>query len=125
MNKVPAEFTDTFVIYPSELEQGVWVAHSLNTDQIGTGECVLEAYVALLRALRALLEEAGKNPKLCLLNPAPKEVRDRCKHARRLPLEIVEIASMMLDGKPLEGRPTYKPRYRNLSASVNLAELAV
>jgi len=125
VNKVPAGFTDTFVIYPSEMEEGFWVAHSLNTDQIGTGKCVLQAYVALLRAMRVLLGEAAKNPQLRLLNPAPKEVRDRCKRARKLPMEIVEIASMILDGKSFKEAPTYKPRYRNLSASVDLAELAV
>ena len=127
VNQVPAEFTDTFVIYPSEQEEGFWVAHSLNTDQIGTGQCVLDAYVALLRAMRILLEEAAKNPNLRLLTPAPKEVRDRCKHARRLPMEIIEIASMVLDGKqPAETPPPpYGGRFRNLAASVDLAELAV
>jgi len=127
VNRVPAEFTDTFVIYPSEQEEGFWVAHSLNTDQIGTGECVLDAFVAVLRAMRALLEEAGRNPKLRLLSPAPKEVRERCKHARRLPMEFIEIASMILEGKPAAQAPDppYGGKCRNLAASVDLAELAV
>jgi len=127
VNEVPAELTDTFVIYPSEQEEGFWVAHSLNTDQIGTGECVLDAFVALLRALRILLAEAEKNPNLRLLNPAPKDVRDRRKHARQLPLEIIEIASMTLDGKPPAEAPPppYGGRCRFLAASVDLAELAV
>jgi hypothetical protein len=119
-------FVDTWVFYRSDTT-GRWVAHSLNTDHLGMGPSVFEAYVALAKVLTTLLAEHRANPKIRIISPAPKDISDLAKHARRLPKEIVEVAEMKLRGERLRRtpRPPYKGRARRLSATVSLAELAV
>ena len=96
---LPRQFVDVAVIYPSPNEKGKWVAHSIETDQIGVGECVLDAYVELRRAVTALLNAAVRDPSIRVLNRAPESVCNRLMTARKLPDEIVEIAELRLNGR--------------------------
>jgi len=79
------------VIYYSRKDK-CWVAHSLDLDQIGTGDCVLDALVGLLRAVDHVYHYAQKDPSLCVYRDAPDSVWDMFKTAQQLPGEIFEIA---------------------------------
>ncbi len=123
MARLPKHFVDVWLLYLSDDEKGMWVAHSLNTDQVGMGKCALDAYIALYRAMQSLLEAASKDARINLFSRAPDEVRQRAKYARPLPKEIVEIAQMRLRGqRPRQrvGEP-YGGRCKNLSTQVELA----
>jgi len=48
-------FKDEFIVYYSKEDQS-WIAHSLYTDQLGYGDCVVNAIVDLLIATKNLLE---------------------------------------------------------------------
>jgi hypothetical protein len=72
---------DVWIIYASDDDPGMWVAHSINTDQLALGRSKLEAYVALKHVMKALLDAAEEDPSLRVLSPAPKEVREMLKTA--------------------------------------------
>lgn len=99
MSKVGFHRVDTWLIYEVDEDPGMWVAHSLNTDQIAMGQSVLDAYVELRKVMTILAEEYQKNPKLDIWTPAGPEVIARLEHARMLPKEIMEIAEIKLAGK--------------------------
>ena len=122
MVPVHGHFIDTWVFYESEHEPGMWVAHSLNTDQIGMGTCVLDAYVALHRAMHVLLQAAASDPRIDAFRPAPSEIRRIRHHARPLPREVIEIAEMRMQGKRPRRKPKapYGGRVRKLTAPVEL-----
>ena len=122
MARLPDRFIDTWVLYLSEDEEGMWVAHSLNTDQVGMGKCALDAYVALYKAMESLLEAASKDARIDLFSRAPEEVCRRARHARPLPKEIVDIAQMRLRGQRPRRRvgAPYGGRCRTLSAQAEL-----
>lgn len=90
---------DVWVIYPSQQDEGKYVAHSLRTDQLGVGECIVDALVELVLALRTLLKERRRDTRVDIYRDAPAEVWDMLNHAKRLPKEIEEIAQMRLEGK--------------------------
>ena len=117
------EFVDTWVFY-HDGDSDRWVAHSLNTDQVGMGPSVFKAYVVLAKVIRSLLSEYRQNPKIRLLRLAPKEILDLVKNARPLPKEIAEVAEMKLRGdRPRHTpRPPYNGRARWLKTAVTLAE---
>ena len=54
------EFTDQCLIYYSRKDE-LWIAHSLHTDQVGTGNNALDAYAHLLSGIRSLIELASQN----------------------------------------------------------------
>ena len=114
------QFLDIAVMYPSPNEKGKWVAHSIETDQIGVGECVLEAYVELCRAVRALLNAADRDPSIQVLSPAPENIRRMLMTAKKLPDEIAEIAALQLSGRfpATLDKPWNPPQLRALSAPV-------
>jgi hypothetical protein len=115
------QFLDVAVIYPSPNEKGKWVAHSIETDQIGVGECVLDAYVELLRAVRALLSAAERDSSIQVLRRAPDEVCAMLMTARKLPDEIVEIAALQVDGQFAATLDTpWTPAVKALSAPVTV-----
>jgi hypothetical protein len=89
---------ETCVIYESA-EDGCWVAHGLRTDQIGTGDCVVDALVDFIRALDQIIKVAGREKNVELYRPAPPEIRAKAKTAKKLPREICEIAHKTLCGK--------------------------
>jgi hypothetical protein len=116
---LPKRFLDLAVIYPSEEEKGKWVAHSILTDQIGVGDCVLEAFVELRRAIKALLEAAQQDADIQVFRLAPDNVRQRLLNAAKLPDEIIEIADMQLAGRfDVKLAKPWKPRARTLSAAI-------
>jgi len=120
MTQSTAAFCDIWLFYPSEEDPGMWVGHSILTDQIAMGECVVEAYVALKRVVRALLEEAKENPRTKVFSPAAKEVVDRLRKSRPLPKEITERSEELLARRGKKG-PTLRG---NLLTVVDLAEMA-
>ena len=89
---------ETCVIYESS-EDGCWVAHGLRTDQIGTGDSVVEALVDFMRALDQIIKVARREKNVELYRPAPPEILAKAKTAKRLPSEIYEIAHKTLYGK--------------------------
>ncbi len=91
---------DVWLIYPSANEPGKFVAHSLCTDQVAVGGCVLDAYVELCRSVAVLIREAKQDSRIKLFQPAPEEVWRMVEQAKPLPKEIVEIARRMLHGQP-------------------------
>ena len=103
---------DTCVIYHSE-EDGCFVAHSLRTDQIGTGDCVVAALADLMRAIEELLELAEKERDVAIYRDAPPEIRRMAKRAKPLPVELYEIAHKMVHGEwPKELAVNASPRKR-------------
>ena len=90
-------FRETCVIYESS-EDGCWLAHGLRTDQIGTGNCVVDALADFMKAIDQVLKIASQGKNISVLRPAPPEVRAMAKTARRLPREIYEIAHKKVYG---------------------------
>ena len=99
------DLVDTWVIYRSEEDPGMWVAHSLNMDQIALGKTVLEACAALKPVIRSLLEAAEADPTIQVLNPAPKEVRDRLRRAKPLSGDLVNRAEELLRSNRRRAEP--------------------
>lgn len=102
-------YSDEVVIYWSE-EDGCWIAHTIRTDQIGTGERIVDALADALKAVSSIIEEAGKDPTLALYRDAPNEIKDIAKTAKQLPLEIYEVAHKMVHGKWPEDWNPPEPR---------------
>jgi hypothetical protein len=74
-------FRETCVIYESS-EDGCWVVHGLRTDQIGTGNCVVDALADFMKAIDQVLKIASQGKNISVLRPAPPEVRAMAKTAR-------------------------------------------
>jgi len=91
------KFKDRCVIYESAADK-CWIAHSLGTDQIGTGDCVLDALVDLMRAIHTLLEIAAEEDGITIFREAPAAIRQKTEDAQPLPGEIYEIAHKMVTG---------------------------
>ena len=123
MERVPKHFVDLCLIYQDEDVPGQWIGHSLNTDHVAVGDCVLDAYMALERVLHALWQEANADPRVRLFSRAPQAVRDRLKHARPLPKELLEIAELKRSGRrvPKQKQDPYGGRVRNLQAGLEVA----
>lgn len=93
-----AVFRDQIVLYESS-EDKCWVAHSLRMDQIGTGDCVLDALVDAMRAVQEILELAAKDSTIRVYRDAPLKVQRLAQNAQPLPGEIFEIAHKIVHGK--------------------------
>ena len=91
-------FMDTFAIYYSK-EDRYWVAHSLRTDQFGTGDCVVNALVDGLKAVDQVIELAKRKPDTQVFRSAPADVWEIARTAKRLPDELYQIAHKRLYGK--------------------------
>ena len=87
----PISFRDECLIYYSEQDKS-WVAHSLKTDQLGYGDCVVNAIVDLLVGTQNLLELQRKDPDVEVLCPAPAEIVKLGKKASPLPEVLWEVA---------------------------------
>jgi hypothetical protein len=83
--------TDRRVVYYSRQDR-CWIAHSTLTDQIGTGETIIEAMVDLLRALEQLLELARQDPSIQIYRRAPASVLGLLTEAIPIPAQIVSLA---------------------------------
>ena len=80
-------FADILVIYPShdDVEPDLWVAHSVRTDQVGVGHDPVEAVRELAIAVRTLFEEAHKDARVLIEQPAPVEVLKKMAGGEPLP----------------------------------------
>ena len=107
-------FMDTVVIYWSRSDQK-WIAHSLRTDQIGIGECVIEALAEEMKAVRFSMELAEKDETIKLFRSAPQWVKDKVDNAQRLAEEAYERAYKLVYGrwpKSIEPLPDIKKNRR-------------
>ncbi|MDD4888780.1 MAG: hypothetical protein PHU85_02525 [Phycisphaerae bacterium] len=89
MNPKPENQVDVWLIYKSEDDPGQWVAHSLKTDQLAVGDCVISAYTELKQVMRAFWQAAANDPSI-VIERAPREFFDRLKDAT--PLEDAFLA---------------------------------
>jgi len=117
MAKLPKHFCDPCVIYPAA-EDGMWVAHSLNTDQLAQGDCVLHAYVELKRVMRAFIAEVNETPDIEVFTPAPREVWKMFAEAKPLPQSMVDRAEEIIERRHRRGS-FRKPQ----KASIDIGEL--
>jgi len=107
---------DICVIYYSR-DDDCWIAHGLNTDQIGTGDCVLHALADLMTALKQLGELAAEDETIEVRRDAPVSIRKKVASAQRLPRELYEIAHKMVHGDwpnievKIEGRGRRRPKF--------------
>lgn len=67
-------FVDHFLVYPSEHEDGKFVAHSLRTGQVGVATCVEEAIYSLFKAILNLLDEINSDENVAWQKAAPPEI---------------------------------------------------
>lgn len=84
-------FEDMAVLYHSA-DDNCWIAHSLRTDQIGTGGDMGEALEELIRGIDQLLAIADSDATVAYLREAPTAIQDLAKHSKKLPAEIYEVA---------------------------------
>jgi hypothetical protein len=96
MSGLLKNLVDTWLIYPSSEDPGLWVAHSLNTDQMAVGKSKLEAYVALKAVVRALLEAASEDEDIQVFCPASEQVRAMLPHAKPLDQGLLDRAEEIL-----------------------------
>jgi hypothetical protein len=69
---------DTVVIYHSP-EDGCWIAHSLRSDQIGTGRHPIEALADLIKAIKQVFDLAKRDKTIAYLREAPAEIQALAK----------------------------------------------
>ena len=86
---------DVWLIYQSDQDSGMWVAHSLKTDQIAMGDSVLHAYVVMKRVMRAFWEARAADPDI-QIEPAPKAILDKLKDAKPLENSLLDRADELL-----------------------------
>lgn len=92
------DFVDMCVIYPADEPTGGYaegqefcpkfVAHSLETDQMGLGETRYEAYVNLLKALILLVDQWRRDPRVTINRHAPKHIRQKYVQAHRISADM-------------------------------------
>ncbi len=82
-------FLDLVVIYK---EYGKWVAHSVETDQIGVDDDIVKAVAGLIKAVESVLQLADEDPTIMSLRKAPQEIIDKAHKATRLPNSIYDLA---------------------------------
>ena len=88
---------DQVVIYFSRADDR-WIAHSLRTDQIGVGDCIVDALAEMIRVVDHLLAEAQADPTIAVLREAPAAVKKGAAKAKVLPGELFEIAHKKATG---------------------------
>ncbi|MBM4023850.1 MAG: hypothetical protein FJ280_00360 [Planctomycetes bacterium] len=91
MRSTEAGFVDTCLIYFDSADK-TWIAHSLETDQVGVGDCVVDALVDLMTGTRNLLELARRDKTIAVFRKAPREIVSRAKKAKPLPDVVFQIA---------------------------------
>lgn len=90
-NTITSSFKDEFLVYYSVQDKS-WIAHSLHTDQLGYGDCVVNAIVDLLIGTKNLLKLKRKDPEIEVFCEAPEEILNRRKKAKLLPPVLWEVA---------------------------------
>jgi len=121
MRKKGRPFEDSMVIYFSQ-DDSCWIAHTLNTDQIGTGADIVEAVADALKALRQVFALAKEDPTIAPLRKAPPEIFEMKRHATRLPGELFEIAHLRAHGKWPEDLKLVGPESANTSFAAKIPE---
>lgn len=123
MAKRSNKFVDTCVIYFSKTDN-CWIAHSLRTDQIGTGDCIISALADSLRAVAQVAMAAKEDATLTLFREAPKAIQAKAKKAEELPREMYEIAHKMAHGSwPEEIEPAFHSKHHPFVTDIS--EMAV
>lgn len=108
--KTAKRLDDECLVYWSRQDK-CWVAHSLRTDQIGTGDCIVRAIADLLRAIKGLLELAEEDERIQVHRPAASEFQEMARTAKLLPREIYEIAhKMVVGGWPEDLKAEFTPK---------------
>jgi hypothetical protein len=74
--------SDVCLVYWSQADKR-YVAHSMRTDQIGTGDCIVHAMADLLHAVKDLLELAEQDASIQVLKPAPADRAQVLQQSRR------------------------------------------
>jgi len=85
------KIADDCVVYYSSYDK-CWIAHGIETDQIGTGDDVCTALVKLMVAIESLVTLTRTIKDLRLYRKAPKKIIKRAERADKLPQEIYERA---------------------------------
>lgn len=119
--KKNSHFSDTAVIYHSR-QDGCWIAHSLKTDQIGTGEQVVEALADLIRAVRSVLALARADQSIAYLRDAPPKIKAMAAKNKKLPHEIFEVAYRRATGRWPQNWTLPKPIDAAHSFTTRIAE---
>ena len=91
-------FEDTLVIYHSA-DDRCWIAHSLETDQVGTGNSIVDAMADAIKAVHQVFALAREDRTIAYRRRAPREIFAIRKHAKRLPGEFFEVAHKKVHGK--------------------------
>ena len=89
---------DELVVYHSK-EDDCWICHGLHTDQIGTGDCIVDAMADCIRAITAVARLAAQDKTIAFFREAPDEVKAICKKAKKLSAELCEIAQKKAVGE--------------------------
>lgn len=90
-------FQDIAVIYHSS-EDGCWIAHSLRTDQVGTGVDMGRALADLIRGVDSIIKMATEDSSLAYLREAGNDVKALAAKSKPLPAEIYEVAHRIARG---------------------------
>ena len=98
MAKKKITLNDEVVVYYSA-DDGCWIAHSLHTDQIGTGDRIVDSMAALVRGISAILKLAEADETIAFLREAPARIQKLARSAKALPLEVYEVAHKMATGR--------------------------
>lgn len=113
---------DSVLIYHSD-EDGCWIAHSLRTDQVGTGERIVDALADLIKAVAQVCRLAERDPTVAYLREAPAAIRAKARRSKPLPREVYEVAYRVVHGDwPEEIEPDFRPRDENASFELDLRE---
>ncbi len=119
------QFTDKAVIYASK-EDGCWIAHTLRTDQIGTGDCVVEALADVIKAVDEVVALADQDASVAVFRRASPRVCRMAQAAAKLPKEIYEIAHRRARGTwPKEIiEPAFKAKRKKFLAEMTELSMA-
>ena len=90
-------FNDTCIMYFSKVDN-TWIAHSLHTDQIGTGNNLLDALIDIMIGLNDLIALKNKDKSILLFREAPEKIQKLDQKAKHLPEEISRIAFRKIHG---------------------------
>jgi len=122
--KSTGSFVDTCVIYFSKTDE-CWIAHSLRTDQIGTGNCIINALADSLLAVSQVAIAAKEDSTLTLFREAPRAILNKAKTAEELPREMYEIAHKMAHGSwPDEIEPAFHSKHHPFVTEIYEAAVA-
>ena len=88
---------DQLVIYYLRGDK-CWVAHSLRTDQVGTGKHPLEAMVDAMKAIRQVMALAQDDPSINPWREAPQRIQKLALKSELLPDVVSQLALRMANG---------------------------